>query len=126
MYAFYEESSGNIISLVDASSLPTAPQGYGYLPCSYDISDLYKYEVVSGSIQLKSKSEIDNIEGVEAWSKLRSKRDQMLSQTDWTQMNDSPLSASKRTEWATYRQSLRDLPSNTSDPANPTFPTEPS
>ena len=29
-------------------------------------------------------------------------------------------------EWKTYRQSLRDLPANTSDPANPTWPTKPS
>ena len=28
--------------------------------------------------------------------------------------------------WKTYRQALRDLPSNTSDPANPTWPTKPS
>ena len=30
-----------------------------------------------------------------------------------------------KTPWATYRQALRDLPANTSDPANPTWPTKP-
>ena len=28
--------------------------------------------------------------------------------------------------WKTYRQQLRDLPANTSDPTNPTWPTKPS
>ena len=43
---------------------------------------------------------------------LRSNRDSLLTESDWTQMTDSPLSASKKTEWATYRQALRDLPAN--------------
>ena len=41
---------------------------------------------------------------------LRQNRDLLLSSCDWTQGSDSPLSSSKKTEWATYRQSLRDLP----------------
>ena len=59
---------------------------------------------------------------------LRIKRDHLLSESDWTQTLDTPLTDSKKAEWATYRQSLRDLPSNNSD-ANSiddvTFPTEP-
>ena len=42
---------------------------------------------------------------------LRNKRNELLKQSDWTQMNDCPLSDSKKQEWATYRQLLRDLPS---------------
>ena len=37
-------------------------------------------------------------------------RNIMLTQSDWTQGSDSPLSSSKKTEWATYRQALRDIP----------------
>ena len=43
---------------------------------------------------------------------LRSNRDSLLTESDWTQMTDSPLSDSKKAEWATYRQALRDLPAN--------------
>ena len=39
----------------------------------------------------------------------RSKRNALLTETDWTQMNDSPLSNEDKTAWATYRQELRDL-----------------
>jgi len=57
---------------------------------------------------------------------LRKFRDILLSESDWTQFTDSPLTDSKKTEWKTYRQQLRDLPANTSDFANPTWPTKPS
>ena len=57
---------------------------------------------------------------------LRHYRDTLLRESDWTQFTDSPLSESKKTEWKTYRQNLRDLPATESDPENATFPTKPS
>ncbi len=57
---------------------------------------------------------------------LRNVRDILLRESDWTQFTDSPLSESKKNEWKTYRQSLRDLPATESDPENPTWPTMPS
>ena len=59
---------------------------------------------------------------------LRPNRDSLLSESDWTQMLDSPLSASKKAEWATYRQALRDLPANNSSASSiddVTFPNKP-
>ena len=47
---------------------------------------------------------------------LRSRRDMLLAESDWTQFNDSPLTDSKKTEWATYRQKLRDLPKDNPSP----------
>ena len=46
---------------------------------------------------------------------LRDKRNDKLIASDWTQMSDSPLSESKKQEWATYRQQLRDLPVSYTD-----------
>ena len=66
---------------------------------------------------------------VSIWSGVRALRDNLLSQSDWTQLSDSPLTDSKKTEWATYRQTLRDIPSSQSsvtDKSNITWPTEPS
>ena len=59
---------------------------------------------------------------------LRPNRDSLLSESDWSQMSDSPLSASKKAEWATYRQALRDLPANNSSASSiddVTFPNKP-
>lgn len=56
---------------------------------------------------------------------VRSERNMLLTKSDWTQAIDSPLTDSKKTEWATYRQNLRDLPGTVSDPSNVSFPTKP-
>jgi hypothetical protein len=39
----------------------------------------------------------------------RTTRNKLLADSDWTQMNDSPLSNEVKTAWATYRQELRDM-----------------
>ena len=49
-------------------------------------------------------------------------RNQLLAETDWMANSDVTMSDA----WKTYRQALRDLPANTSDPSNPTWPTKPS
>ena len=55
----------------------------------------------------------------------RKERNFRLQESDWTVLSDSPLSDSKIAEYKTYRQALRDLPANTTDYTNPTYPTEP-
>jgi len=54
--------------------------------------------------------------------RLRIKRDRLLADTDWWALSDVTMTA----EQTAYRQALRDLPANTSDPANPSWPTPPS
>jgi len=59
---------------------------------------------------------------------IRQKRNDLLIASDWTQVNDSPLSDTKKAEWATYRQELRDLPSSHQSTTNfddVVFPTQP-
>ena len=45
-------------------------------------------------------------------------RNWLLAVSDWTQGNDSPLSSSKKAEYVTYRQLLRDLPATIAADAN--------
>lgn len=59
------------------------------------------------------------------WAQIREVRNSLLSESDWKILPGSPLSDEEKTEWHTYRQALRDLPANTSDPADPTYPTPP-
>ena len=56
---------------------------------------------------------------------LRKQRDSMLASCDWTQGNDSPLSDSDKTAWATYRQALRDITDTYSDLDSVVWPTKP-
>ena len=60
------------------------------------------------------------------WEELRAQRDFLLSQSDWTQGNDSPLTLQKKEEWKVYRQKLRDFPDNTIDPKRSVWPLSPS
>jgi len=46
----------------------------------------------------------------------RDKRNQLLVDSDWTQMPDSPLTDEVKTSWATYRTALRALPEHTNWP----------
>lgn len=55
---------------------------------------------------------------------LRANRDQMLNESDWTQMPDSPLTDAQKQLWAAYRQDLRDLP-GTVDINNIVYPEKP-
>ena len=57
------------------------------------------------------------------WDKLRDTRDSFLMGSDWTQAAD--VSLDNKAAWATYRQTLRDLPANTADPENPSWPAKP-
>ena len=64
----------------------------------------------------------DEIEAGLPLANLRRTRNKLLTETDWMSNSDVTMSDA----WRTYRQQLRDLPANTSDPANPTWPTKPS
>tara|TARA_Y100001951_G_C11208813_1_gene221719 strand:+ start:423 stop:773 length:351 start_codon:yes stop_codon:yes gene_type:complete len=58
------------------------------------------------------------------WIVVRSDRNKKLANSDWTQLDDVPLSNTELQEWQTYRQALRDIPTQ-SDPFNVTWPTPP-
>ncbi len=64
-------------------------------------------------INLETLEVEDKVITVHVMEHLRRKRSLELFSSDWTQSPDSPLSTAKKTEWATYRQELRDLPSTT-------------
>lgn len=57
-----------------------------------------------------------------AEANVRKERNALLAESDWTQVADAPVD---KTAWATYRQSLRDVPSQSGFPNEVTWPTEP-
>jgi hypothetical protein len=108
---------------------------YKVIPVGLDDSDYTKnYEegtpTQSGSVYVQnwlitsaSAEEITERENIQ-WDEVRSERNRLLTECDWTQMNDTPISGSKLTEWQTYRQSLRDI-TNQSNPFEISWPTKP-
>jgi hypothetical protein len=64
-------------------------------------------------VQLLTAEEIQAAKD-SAMSNIRGTRNQLLNACDWTQAVDCTIA--KKTEWATYRQALRDLPSTITEP----------
>ena len=62
---------------------------------------------------------------LELWGTVRTKRTQLLHDTDWTVLADAPLTADQKTAWEAYHQALRDIPATNSDPTKIVFPDAP-
>lgn len=119
----YYTSSGLIWGYGDESMVPS-----NVIPDTSVITDwsgvtpepLSNYKVVNNQVVLRTQTDKDDAQ----WKHIRQERNKKLSSTDWTHISDNGLTSSKKTEFATYRQSLRDITTQ-SDPFNITWPTEP-
>ena len=61
-----------------------------------------------------------------AMAALRKERDRLLDETDWVITMHKELETNIPSAWKDYRKALRDLPANTADPTDVTWPTKPS
>jgi hypothetical protein len=80
------------------------------------------HNVETGEITEVSDENDPNANLELAWIRLRLERDALLQSCDWTVLADTPTSTAA---WKAYRQQLRDLPANTTDPHNVVWPTPP-
>ena len=79
--------------------------------------------IVTPTLTTEQRTTLDNYIANDAdLESLRRKRNVRLAKSDWMANSDVTMTDA----WKTYRQALRDLPANTADPKNPTWPTEPS
>lgn len=82
--------------------------------------------LVQGQVEVIHSDEKEEADIEAAWENLRQERNRKLSECDWTQLADAPISAGKKTEWQTYREELRDFPQQVGDPRQPqNWPTKP-
>lgn len=115
---------------------------YGWIPYSFVNTTLNENEVFIGTVITITDSEVIEVQQKRALTQeeidnnyeketyilnagIREMRNIFLKDSDWTQLADVNLSEVKRQEWATYRQALRDLPQNTPDPRNVSWPPKP-
>ena len=78
------------------------------------------------SIELDALLAPEGNENAYYTASMRQWRNILLSQSDWTQAPDSPLTDNKKQEWATYRQALRDFPASWTPQDTANFPDQPS
>ena len=97
----------------------------GFVPAS-DMPDADPGQTVewSGSEWIVRDLTPDELAGarVAALAVLRAERDRRLAATDFRVVVDAPWDMAP---WIAYRQALRDLPENTTDPFAPSWPTDP-
>ena len=123
----YVKVINNEIDVGPQSSLGDGEGWYWYegvSPLDAGLSE--KIEVsIDGEVATGVFIDDPNITGV-AEEYARSTRNDLLQTSDWTQMPDSPLTSTKKAEWSTYRQELRDVPEQSGFPDDITWPAEPS
>ena len=105
----------NTVVNIAVSEIPLADNWV--LSDTAEIGDLYehekfiKYEPTQDVAATQTQSDI-----------VRQQRNTLLSSTDWSQVADSPVN---KETWATYRQSLRDVPTQDGFPWEIVWPTQP-
>ncbi len=122
-YIIYNTETGNIkrsLSCEEADLVQNMEEGEGSLISQEDVA--YKRVVNGGLVDIPAE-ERETLELSVALIDLRSTRRYLLKQSDWTQVPDAPVDSAA---WAVYRQQLRDLPANTTDPRTVEWPVPPS
>ena len=77
-------------------------------------------EIAAFNARQPTETQITN----EKWQLVRIKRNDLLAQSDWVVTKAFETGIAVSDEWKTYRQALRDVPTQ-SDPDNITWPTPP-
>ena len=102
-------------------------QGSNLASINGHVPNTMEYRVNLDTLQVESQPNPFDTFNIDHW--IRERRNNLLKACDWTQGEDSPLTDSKKAEWATYRQALRDVPANNSSATvreDITWPTQPS
>jgi hypothetical protein len=81
--------------------------------------------LVDGVITFQADPQKLDAKTAQAWTALRSRRNQLLKDTDWVALADAHLSQDRKDAWFAYRQALRDLPDETQDPTQVEWPLDP-
>ena len=128
-YAIINSQTKRIVRVKDGNLIP-APDGMESVSISDELASQFEASseanlfLIDGSLKtLKQRLWIDNPDAVT--DGIRNIRNQLLQDSDWTQLVDSPLYSAAKSLWATYRQDLRDITENIDENGEVTFPTKP-
>ena len=108
-------TANNVVELIETLTFTTPTQKLSTVDAYVEGGKAYNVKVESTTSD--EQTALIN----QQWANIRFERDRKLKDTDWRASSDLTLSD----DWKTYRQALRDVPTQ-SDPYNITWPTEPS
>lgn len=113
--------------ILDSLGADVVFEGPQAQPTRYQIAFRDGVEEINGKWYTKySVADLDAegkaLKDEEQAKNIRSQRDEKLSKSDWTQVQDSPVD---KEAWANYRQQLRDLTLQSGFPWEVIWPTQP-
>ena len=99
----------------------------------WKVTDIHDYKTLEWIDENQTKPTLEELTNnheqlvaAQPLKNLREERNRRLAEVDWVFSGDYKLSPEEHALWVTYRKTLRELPSTTEDPANPTWPEKPS
>ena len=99
----------------------------------WKVTDIHDYKTLEWIDENQTKPTLEELTNnheqlvaAQPLKNLREERNTRLAEVDWVFSGDYKLSPEEHALWVTYRKTLRELPSTTEDPANPTWPEKPS
>jgi hypothetical protein len=123
----WDRTTDEVLEALGADVVFEGPQAQ---PTRYQVTFRDGIEQVDGKWYTKySVADLD-AEGIAAKDatqaeSVRSQRNQLLKDSDWTQLDDTPFDNAKKMAWANYRQALRDIPDQAGFPWDIQWSTQP-
>ena len=119
----WETTTTEVLEALGADVIFEGPQAQ---PTRYQTAYRDGVEQIDGKWYTKySVADIDDeaktAKDVEQAKSVRTTRNEKLKDSDWTQIADAPVD---KEIWATYRQALRDVPTQSGFPWEVTWPTQ--
>ncbi len=113
-YILYSKTTGHIeqnIRLTDNSKTKMLSANSDLGMIEGELQDLDAWVINTDTLAIEEAPAVV----INPQAHIRELRETYLKLSDWTVGADSPLSDSKKAEWITYRQALRDMPATYSD-----------
>ena len=111
------------------ASIPSIIRSFDNMPEGFSHGSTYESIVFPEGYEKPPKEEFEaklqELIDAQPLKDLRKERDRRLAEVDWVVIRATSTDTPVPEEWKTYMQALRDLPSNTEDPANPVWPSIP-
>lgn len=103
-----------VVNIIEDDGSSTVPEGF-ILVESGGIGWLWDGETLTPPPEPQKTAD-------ELQAEVRATRNQLLTASDWTQVEDAPVD---KAAWSAYRQSLRDIPQQSGFPTTVVWPTQP-
>ena len=128
MLVHYNSITGDVLGFASiGGSVPDEiPDGEAYVYWDgVAPNPIRNFTVVGGQVIQKASTVIQSQEDEATAFNVRAARDKLLDKSDYVILPDAPYSDDTKASYRTFRQQLRDLPSQAGFPNNVTWPAKP-